>query len=190
MEGKSVKEICTNFAKSLNKQIADNDNRLKTGTTIADSDEYEILFPVKTESGFDYDQVNLIGQSALLSLFRNNTSFKFGKVGEEAAQTPQQRDSAPEEVKLHVGSSTLPQIQFSEGQQINEIIAAVIRDSEYIKEIINLGKIDSNGFIDYFMIKSDVFNKSGIDGHSRKPYQKFRYSVIPYKVHYNIHKTS
>ncbi len=34
------------------------------------------------------------------------------------------------------------------------------------------------------MIKADVINKSEIDPVSRKPYQKIRYSVLPYKIHF------
>lgn len=193
MAGTSVEEILKNFAKELNKQIKDDDQKAKAGPNVKDSDEYEIVFPIRTDSGFDYNQTNIIGKSKLESILKNNANFKFPDPGiETTKQTPQQKDAAPEEVKLHPtpGTGTPPLVQFAEGQQINEIISAVIRDSEYVKNLLKdvldnkPNTIDKSGFITYFAIKSDVINKSEIDPVSRKPYQKFRYSIIPYRVHF------
>jgi len=185
MSGNSVSEILQNFAKNINEQIVEDDKQAKTGESAKNHDEYEILFPVRTDSGFDYDQINEIGKSTLETILRDSAIFKFPDPGkEQQTQTPQQKDAAPEAVKLHPSSGTPPQIQFAENQQISEIISAVIRDSEYVKNILKEKKIDTNGFIDYFAIKSDVINKGETDSVSRKPFQKFRYSVIPYKVHF------
>lgn len=185
MAGKSVADILKNFAKNLNEQIVDDDKKSKTSENSKNHDEYEIAFPIRGETGFDYTRTNEIGGSNLETILRNNAIFKFPDPGKpQQTQTPQQKDAAPEEVKLHPAAGTPPQIQFAENQQINEIISAVIRDSEYVKDILNKKKIDPNGFIDYFAIKADVTNKSEIDAVSRKPFQKFRYSVIPYKVHF------
>ena len=185
MAGTNVSEILKNLATNLNKQILDDDKKAKADQNVTISDEYEISFPTKTDSGLDYTKINDIGTSALESILRNNSIFKFKDPGEpQKTQTPQEKDAAPEEVKLHPTSGTPPQIQFAENQQINEIIAAVVRDSAYVKKILNEKKIDPNGFIDYFVIKSDVINKDQIDPTTRKPYQKFRFSVVPYKVHF------
>lgn len=193
MAGNSVADILKNFAAELNKQLKDDDQRAKAGPNVKDSDEYEIVFPTRSEAGFNYNETNEIGKSTLESILKNNAIFKFPDPGNAPkTQTPQQKDAAPEEVKLHPtpGTGTPPRVQFAEGQQINEIIAAVIRDSEYVKTLLknaleNKPKtIDENGFINYFAIKSDVTNKAEIDPVSRKPYQKFRYSIIPYKIHF------
>ena len=184
MSGNTVAEILENFAKNLNDQFKTDDQRAKAGAK--DSDEYEIKFPVRNETGLDYNQINEIGKSSLQTILRDNAIYKFPDPGRPTqTQTPQQRDAAPEEVKLHPTSGTPPQIQFAENQQINEIIAAVIRDSEYVKNILKEKKFDGNGFIDYFLIKSDVINKEEIDPVSRKPFQKFVYNILPYKIHFS-----
>ena len=185
MAGKKVADILKDFASKLNEQIADDDKKAKTSENSKIHDEYEIVFPVRTSNGFDYNQTNEIGGSDLETILRDSAIFKFPDPGKpQQTQTPQQKDAAPEEVKLHPSVGTPPQIQFAEKQNINEIISAVIRDSEYVKKILKQKKIDPNGFIDYFAIKADVTNKFEIDAVSRKPFQKFRYSIIPYKVHF------
>jgi hypothetical protein len=185
MAGKKVADILKDFANKLNEQIADDDKKAKTSENSKIHDEYEIVFPVRTNNGFDYNLTNEIGGSDLETILRDSAIFKFPDPGKpQQTQTPQQKDAAPEEVKLHPSVGTPPQIQFAEKQNINEIISAVIRDSEYVKKILKQKKVDPNGFIDYFAIKADVTNKFEIDAVSRKPFQKFRYSIIPYKVHF------
>ncbi len=185
MEGNYIKDILKDLVEKINSQIRQDDQKTKQGTNVTDTDTYEIAFPVRTEDGFNYDKVNLIGESKLESIMRNSSIFKFEDPGKEKqTQSPQANDSDPERLKLHPNSGTPPVIQFSEGRQISEIITAVIRDSNYVRNILDNLKIDSNGFIDYFAIKAEVFNKGTLDPVSRKPYQRYRYSVIPYKVHF------
>lgn len=185
MAGNTVGDILKNLIKNLNDQLREDDKAAKSGTPANDSDEYEIVFPTRTDSGFDYTQINDIGKTSLKTILRDPAIYKFKDPGEiEKKQTPQQNDSNPDEIKLHPTSGSPPQIQFAENQKINEIIAAVIRDSEYIRKILKESKVDGNGFIDYFAIKAEVTNKSTIDPVSRKPFQKYRFSVIPYKVHF------
>lgn len=183
MSGNSVKEVLQNFAANLNTQIKADTEAAQVGAK--DSDEYEILFPIRTPEGLNYNETNDIGNSTIQSILRNNAIYKFPDPGKEPKrQTPKEKDAQPEEVKLHPTSGTPPQIQFAENQQINEIIAAVIRDSEYVKNILKEKKIDNNGFIDYFMIKADIFNKEEINPATRKCYQKYTFSILPYKIHF------
>ena len=185
MAGSDVKGILQDLAKKLNSQIQDDDKKSKSPEATKDFDSYEILFPERAGKTYDYNKTNIIGQSPVQSILRDNNIYKFPDPGKTSkTQTPEQKDAAPEEVKLNPGSGTPPQVQFAEGQRIHEIIAAVVRDSEYVKNILKLNKIDSNGFIDYFIIKSEVINKSEIDPVSRKFYQNYRFIVLPYKVHY------
>jgi hypothetical protein len=182
MAGNTVEEVLKNFVSNLNEQIKNDENLAKVGAK--DFDEYEILFPLR-EDGFNRNVTNEIGKSNITSILKTNSIYKFPDPGRsQPSQTPRQSDAAPDEIKLHPNSGTPPQIQFSDGQNINEIIAAVIRDSEYVKNILREKKIDSNGFIDYFMIKADVTNKETIDPVSRKPFQIYTYNVLPYKIHF------
>lgn len=195
MSGFKVHEILENLAKNINEQIKDDDRKTKKDITLKDFNEYEIKFPTVDENGFNYSNINEIGKTSLESLLRSNRIFKFpapetgggrGAYGLPKAVAEPGVDvvSDSDVVKLHPGVGTPPQIQFAENQRIHEIISAVVRDSEYVKKILKENKIDDNGFIDYFAIKSDVVNKAEIDPVSRKPYQKITYSVIPYKVHF------
>ena len=194
MSGIKVHEILENFAKNINEQIKDDDRKSKKGITLKDFNEYDIKFPTVDENGFNYSIINDIGKTSVESLLRSNKIFKFpspetgagrGAYGLPRAEAePGVEVVSDDNVKLHPGVGTPPQIQFAENQRIHEIISAVVRDSEYVKKILKENKQDDNGFIDYFAIKADVTNKSEIDPVSRKPYQKITYSVIPYKVHF------
>jgi hypothetical protein len=170
VSGKKIHEVLENLAKGINEQIKSDDQKSKTGQTIRDYNEYEIKFPVLTAGGYDKEKINLIGNSVITADFMNSDIFKFPKPG-----------TIKEDISPSVNNP--PQIQFSEGQNISEIIAAVIRDSEYIKTLLKEPP-DESGFVKYFAIKSEIINKAEIDPVTRQPFQKFVYHVIPHNVHF------
>jgi hypothetical protein len=200
MAGNTVQEILEDLMIKITKQGKDDDGKAKSSTNVKNYDEYEILFPVLSPDGtLDYNSTNDIGKAAVDELLKSNAIYKFPDPGENSKPTAQKESGkqqptaeeqakSPETVKLHPSKGTPPQVQFAEKQRINEIIAALIVDSEFIRnKLRNLEDpkvIDEYGFIDYFLITTKISNKSEIDPSSRKPFQKFTYVVTPYKIHF------
>ena len=93
-----------------------------------------------------------------------------------------------DEANPDLSTNGQPVIQFKEGVNIYEIISSTIRDSHYVKNIVeNLNdNIDSYGMLNYFIIKLEITNQPEINPNKGRPYQIFNYVVTPYKVHYSL----
>ena len=189
MEGKTVKDILKNFAKELNEQIAKDDKSTRSPENAKKHDTYEIKFAnIDSTGNVDLSKdTNAIAEVDVKELFKDKTLFKFP----DPATTPDVPKSAedtqkdPDSVK-YVPSKSV--VQFPAGSNIHECIAAVIRDSEYVKNIlrtIGQGKNpDEYGMVDYFIVYPEVENLEDIDPVNKKPYQKYTFIVAPYKIHY------
>lgn len=195
MAGLSVKEILTNLIENVNNQIKRSDEEgkaVKTG-----HDEYAIKF-VNWSDGEGWidapNNDNEISTSKLIDIYRDNTLFKLidpgnstkpdaYKADSKAQPKPQQQAKEPEKVK-YIPNKTV--IQFSENMNIHDIIVSVIRDSEYVRNILkDIGnKVDEYGMVEYFMVRIDVTNLGTHDDLSKKPHQKYTYVVSPYRLHY------
>lgn len=81
-----------------------------------------------------------------------------------------------------------PTINFEAGVNIHDCITSIIRDSEYVINILRtLGQTnnpDKFGMVDYFMVKLEVTNQNIIDDLSKEPYKNYTYVVAPYRMHY------
>jgi hypothetical protein len=207
MTGDTVSDILTNLMKNVNTQLSDAAKLSKEPSPDANKhDVYDIKFPVKVGNTWDYGQTNDIGKSAISELLRDSRLYSFADPGSAVKgdaydpappksagggrgfvnPTPAQQASDPESFKYNPKS---PQVQFNTGAQIHEIIASMVRDSEYVKTILKniksgTSSIDDYGYIDYFLIKMEVTNQDIYDTQTKKPYQNFTYVVTPYKIHY------
>jgi hypothetical protein len=172
MTGKTVKELLDDLFKKINKQIVDADESSKKNST-KKHDVYEISFPALTSEGVFTDgksEVNKIADSVFSESLKSNRLYKFldpatSPTGEDLRET---------------------QVQFADGRLIHEGISAIIRDSEYTKNILKeIDKsVDANGFIDYFVVRVAAIPSKVIDTVSKRPFMTYRYLVCPFKVHY------
>lgn len=197
--GNSVATILADLAKNLNDQTIKDDNNSKAGLTARDHDQYEIIFPaVKADGTLDYNTINEIGASALSEEnLRENKMFKFVPIGKsnksgdgyrtdnKQKPTTQENSANPAASKHDPNSTGGQQIQVAEQQQLHEVISAVIRDSTYIRSRLNSDKkgLDADQFFDYFLIRTEVINKPEINLDAKRPYQIYRYVIIPHKIH-------
>ena len=78
-------------------------------------------------------------------------------------------------------------VQFPANSTISDIIIAVIKDSEYTRNIVEnpTKSIDSDGFVDYFSVKIEVANRDLWDEVAKKPFQDITYVVSPFKIHHS-----
>lgn len=200
MAGNSVQSILQNLMTGVNKQVVEADDAARKKKPAANEhDEYRIKFPVWKEGEGFVDGVNDIGKSLVTELLKDNALYKFPDPGTNNKATTQpakgqQNPSAesnqkkPEYYKLEPNS---PVVQFPEGKNINECIAAIIRDSKYVRNIVEKlaspewkTVVDKDGMVDYFLIKMEVENKDVIDDEAQRPYQIFTYVITQHKIMY------
>lgn len=200
MSGKTVKEILEDFMKQLNSQEEQSAKTSKTETSAKSYNEYRIRFEDwDSQRGFIRASNNEteISKSLLIDVWREPAIYKFPDPGTQA-KPDNYRGGKDKEVKpneiisepntIKYAPNGAPVVQFNEKANIHDCITAIIRDSQYTRDLIaKLGKektLDSDGMINYFLIRMEVENSTKIDLESRRPYQIFTYIVSPYKVHY------
>jgi hypothetical protein len=112
--------------------------------------------------------------------------FKNGYVGTTSNSTATNASSNPSTGKLNPKTST---VVFSQGQQIHDCIAAIVRDSEYTRDLLkpeNLKKVkQGNGYITYFTVRTELDFLPGFDDANNKNYINYRYVLEPYQIHYS-----
>lgn len=187
MTGTTVQDVLTDLMNGLTSQLAKSDKESRVGAISNLSDRYFIKFPTRdpaSDSGLNFEEVNEIGKAPIAEVQKDPQLFSF--INPEVStydnydKTTGKRVSI-EKVKYNPTNSE-SQIHFREGAKVHEIISSVIRDS-YIKDELKDLKQDEYGFINYFIIKTEIKNRDEIDTVSRKPFQDFTYVVLPYKVH-------
>jgi hypothetical protein len=189
MNGTTIEKILGDLCNNLNELASDDDKSSKAENKLAStSDRYFIKFPTRNKDGsFNYKEVNSIGKSNLVSIDKSNRLFSFRDPGDASQGVKNAYKIVGEKVQGKESPETTDsQVQYREGAKIHEIISSVVRDSEYIKKKLKDLKphLDNYGYFEYFIIKVEVTNRSVIDTVSRKPFQDFTYSVVPYLTHF------
>jgi len=189
MSGKTVKDILKNFAKELNGQIVNDDKSSKPAENATKHDEYEIKFAsIDSNGNVDLSKdTNAIAEVDVKELFKDKSLFKFPDPATipNVPKSAQDTQKDPDSVKY---VPTEGVVQFPAGSNIHECIAAVIRDSEYVKNILRTigqgNNPDEYGMVNYFIVYPEIENLDTIDAVNNKPYQKYTFIVAPYKIHY------
>lgn len=196
MSGKTVREILENFINNLNAQVSQSDKDSKENTRVSNQhDTYKIKFQNYDDKKGFYGDTNKIADSKVEELLKSNTLYKFEDPGTTnhsnaqkadgvATPSPNSQASTPEAIKYNPNGA---QVQFSDGGMIHEVIASVIRDSSYVRDLIEHVKtnIDTQtGLLDYFLVRTEIKNIGTIDDVEKKPFYEYTYIVTPYKVHY------
>lgn len=200
MSGATVGEILKDLMRNVTQQQKEADKSSKeSSATSSRFDEFEIKFPVWSSNGWDFSQENKIALSTLVTELKDNAIYKFPNPASQntpanayrprgqRTPSPQQQSSQPNANRVTPGAGdTKPQIQFNENAVLTGIISAVIRDSEYTKNLIkNIeSNVDQYGYVDYFLVRAEAVNKDTFDDVSRRHFQKITYIVSPYKIHY------
>lgn len=195
MAGKTIKEILENLIENINIQVKrlDNEGKERSNPNDGKHDVYEIKFLNWDNTvGWIPAQNNLskISESKLTHLYQDNNLYKLADPAtvkkmsaykEDAKKSDQSKP--PEGIKFEPDKTV---IQFPEDMNIYDIIISVIRDCEYIRNILKdiKSRIDEFGMLDYFMVRMEVSNQAEIDEVSKKPYQRYTYIVSPYRMHY------
>lgn len=175
IHGTTVQEILKSLESEINNSIqTDKESEKKSSEQKTGRDIYEIVIPRVTETGFDVSEINKdIADKKLLEVLKDRAVYKFAKPSDDKEKT----------VKY---DPTTPVVSFAERANIHECIIAIIRDSEYTRDILkNYPKcVDDYGYVDYFIVNLEVEELPEFDKTRNKPFYKYRYIVLPYKIHY------
>lgn len=195
--GDDVGSVLVNLFESLNKSTETREQKEKTAEAARAVDKYEIYFPespkenqaIKLDSNL---KKNDIAGAKINENLRSNNIYKFPPIeespnatpagaGRGSADDPRRTDAPPPGTQKKT-----PQIQFSKGANITEIIEVVIRDSHFLKEILeDVEKAkDADGMINYFQIMINTI-PGVMDSTTNQQKFIYQYIVVPYKVHFS-----
>lgn len=201
--GETVGEVLKNFFDAINKMVED---RTKEQTKQPGRDKYEVSCPKlvtpgnkqQTKAailtkGSDPNNVSDIIKAKMNDELTSVNVFKMGdpsqfKNGYVAAAVPgstaTNATSNPSTGKLTPKGGT---VVFASGSQIHDCIAAIVRDSSYVRDLLkpeNLDKVKKgDGLVTYFTVRMES-EINGEDTVNNKRFQTFRYVLEPYQMHY------
>ena len=176
MSGKTVGEVLKNLMDKVSKRIKSSE---ATNESQTETDSYYIKFPVRTSKGLDLvsNKENDIAKAKI----SQNSETLTRLLTHDAVST-----GTSAIANTQGTSATLPTFQFKEGVNLHEIITATIRDSEYVKKIVETVKPDEYGMINYFLVNIHVENKPIFDDTKGRPFQIFTFMVTEHRVHYTF----
>lgn len=185
LQGKTVKEALENFFKNINEQLIASDKSGKDGAAAKEHDIYEIKFP-DIVNGKESGSENDMSKSKIATALRENQLYAFADPATSTKPNAMQTGISPASSTPGDYVLKATQIQFPEGRLINEAIAAVIRDSEFTRDILNdvQAKADKQGMLNYFTIRTESIPLKKFDAVSRRPFMKWVFKVVPFKIHY------
>jgi len=177
MTGNTVQKVIKDLFDGLNEGEADKAENA-TGKK-RDRDRYTVFFPKEPDAGealkLDENIISKIGLAKINEVLKENTVYKFPPLKDK--ETKPNASYNPSENS----------IQFAAGSDILDIITAVIRDSHYMKSVLeNLDKEakSGDGMIDYFQVTVNTIPLK-VDSSTNKQLYEFQYIITPYKVHFS-----
>ena len=204
--GDTVGEVLKNFFDAINQMTEDRMETERGPGKRKPCDTYEISCPklstvnspqntkaaiLKGSTGTSY--TSDIIKSKMLDELKSSevfqmgdpAQFKNGYVGATTNSTATNSTSNPSTGKLNPKTNT---VVFSQDKQIHDCIAAIVRDSEYTRDLLkpeNLKKVkEGNGYVTYFTIRTEIDYLPGFDETNNKNYINYRYVLEPYQMHY------
>lgn len=197
--GNTVGEVLKNFFEAINDMVKD---RTEQQTKQPGRDKYEISAPALVVPGTKQNTKAAVlnganpptGTSEIIKSPMNDelksvNVFKMGdpaqfKNGYVGATTSTSATSNPSTGKLNPKTGT---VVFSAGAQIHDCIAAIVRDSQYTRDLLTPAKLDEvkkgDGLVTYFTIRmeTDILKDDDVNN---KKFQCYRYVLEPYQMHY------
>jgi hypothetical protein len=204
--GDTIGEVLKNFFDAINQMVENQSEAEKGPSKRKPCDTYEISCPklstvnnpqstkaaiLKGSTGTNY--TSDIIKSKILDELKSSEVFQMadparftnGYVGTISNSTATNASSNPSTGGLNPKTNT---VVFRSGTQIHDCIAAIVRDSEYTRDLLkpeNLKKVkQGDGNITYFTVRTEIDYLSGFDEINNKNYINYRYVLEPYQMHY------
>ena len=174
--GNTVKDLLGSLSVRITAQKRDEMQQM-TGDSNIGYDTYKIEI--------QNDDKNLIKEASTVDFLKQYQSFDFISEEEKLAYIK----SNSSNISYNGLSTVNPSphaiaAQFGKNYDIVDIISSIVRDSSYVRRILQTPTPDEEGYIDYFIILVEVTDQSKYSEHLRRPFRDYRYIVRPYKMHY------
>ena len=137
------------------------------------------------------DDKNLISEASTVHFLKQNQNFDFITEEDKLSYINSKTNSLG--TYMGIGDNGLPifdpvpsaiAAQFGKNYDIVDIISSIVRDSSYVRRILQTPTPDEEGYIDYFIILVEVKDRSEYNEFYHRPFRDYRYIVRPYKIHY------
>jgi hypothetical protein len=205
--GDTVREVLKNFFEAINAMVSDG---TRQATDVRGRNTYEISSPklatpaepedvlgarlFTLESGFSEDATKQspIPSAAINDTLTNPNVFAaedpttaedsyVGAVVQGASSSTQSSGTATSSVERKRAST------FKAGSKIHDCIAAIVRDSSYVRELLSPESLKSakegDGFLEYFNVRLET-DIIGYDEVNQTNFVNYRYVLSPFKIHY------
>lgn len=205
--GSTIGEVLKNFFEAVNQMTEDRTEAERGQGKRKPCDTYEISCPKFSTVGNSQNTKAALLNSAAGTNFTNDiikakmldelkssevfqmgdpARFNNGYVGASPTSTATKATASPSTGNLNPKTNT---VVFAQGRQIHDCIAAVVRDSEYTRDLLtpeNLKKVkEGDGYITYFTIRTEIEYLPGFDEANNRNYVNYRYVLEPYQIHYS-----
>ena len=196
MKGETVGDIFKNFFKSINEQAEDDAEKSKKDKNKRDMYAYRFEKWDPSAGFVDASLTSPMRLAKFTEILKDNALYSMNNPAKPGAKpnayktdgaaqpSTEQIMTDPEAIKYNPKDSA---VNFPEGMAITDAVISVLRDSEYVKNIIkDIGKPgnpDEFGMLDYFLVRLEITNRTILDSQSQKPYQIYTYVIAPYKIH-------
>jgi len=194
ISGTTVGTILQNLMSSLEQSELEALKK-ETGQSTNDYDRYEIVFPSLVGDKLVYDQVNTaLRDSPVTELLNSGGLYSMPPPGPILSEMYSSGNvpkftfnpalNANKQPKFEISKTMM---QFTKGAKVHDIIASIVRDSAWGKRIFSEPpeKVIKNGMVEFVHVAIEV---EYVDGqwnpHTRRPVCRYRYLVIPYKMHF------
>lgn len=174
IKGNTVGEILKNLEAGLNDSKKSDTANERDPSQSNKFDSYEIIYPEVNEDGIVDGSTNKsIAESPVVELLKSNAIYAFSDPASTATKT----------------SPSDAVVMFADNANVHECIVSVIRDSNYVKNILkdlsntDTKAVDQFGMVDYFIVNVEMIDKGTVDDKTNKPFYLYRYVVLPYKIH-------
>jgi hypothetical protein len=180
--GQTVKEALKTLETAINDQVKAKAKLATAGNQSPETvpvDEYYIKMPLLDDKG-----------NMLLNPYQENEEMGNFPVGDINSGTLTPAMANPTHqlyINSRVSRTPTPSMNFSNGTNIHDIIAGILRDSDYCKRIFTSdydSLIDAEGMLPWFnIVTSAKIKPNDYDYVRNKPTSIYTYYVVPYKIH-------
>jgi len=192
MSGATVKEVLESLFQGLNTNNTESSEKDVKQELM---DKFKVSFPKREGSTLNFSSDNKIAESKIQSVREDKNAYTFPDHSiAEGNAAVQRNTSAPGQEQRFAPNpagrnkfaynDNKNLIQFPAGAKIHDIICAVIRDSEYGKEVFKQLENSAPEMIEYAHVAVRIKSTGEFNSRELRQPLEYEFVIIPYEMHY------